>query len=75
MGTRQTRPPRCSPPVLRLEASKDSRAARANVASRQNQEWPLWLSGLRTQQSVCEDAGSILGLTPWIKDPPLLWLW
>ena len=31
-------------------------------------EFPLWLSGLRTQHSVCEDAGSIHGLTLWVKD-------
>ena len=28
----------------------------------------MWLSGLRTQRSVCEDAGSIPGLTQWFKD-------
>ena len=30
-------------------------------------EFLLWLSGLRTQRSVCEDVGSILGLTQWVK--------
>ena len=51
----------------------------------------LWLSALRTQLSVCEDAGSILSLAQWIKgsgvamsfgvglrrglDLVLLWLW
>ena len=38
-------------------------------------EFPLWLSGLRTQHSVCEDVGSTPGLTQWGKDPVLLWLW
>ena len=30
-------------------------------------EFPLWLSGLRTQHSVHEDVGLILGLVQWIK--------
>ena len=31
-------------------------------------EFPLWLSRLRTQHNVCEDAGSIPGLThPWLR--------
>ena len=35
-------------------------------------EFPLLLSGLRTQHSVCEDAGSIPGLAQWIKNLVLL---
>ena len=35
-------------------------------------EFPLWLSRLRTQHSVCEDAGSIPGLTYWVEDLALL---
>ena len=31
------------------------------------QESPLWFSGLRTRQSVREDAGLIPGLTQWVK--------
>ena len=33
----------------------------------QNQEFPLSLSGLRTQRGVCEDVGSISGLAQWVK--------
>ena len=35
----------------------------------------MWLSRLRTQHTVYEDAGLILGLAQWIKDLVWLWLW
>ena len=40
-------------------------------------EFQLWLSGLRTWCCLRENAGSIPGLTQWVKGPmlPLLWLW
>ena len=31
-------------------------------------EFPLWLGGLRTQYSVCEDVGLIHGLPQWVED-------
>ena len=47
---------------------------------------PLWLSGFRTRHSICEVAGSIPGLTQWVKNlascgvghrcgSDLEWLW
>lgn len=35
-------------------------------------EFPLWLSGLRTQHCLCEDVGSVPGLDLWVKDLMLL---
>ena len=32
-------------------------------------EFPLWLSRLKTQHCLCEDAGSIPYLHQWVKGP------
>ena len=34
-------------------------------------EFPMWLSGLRTWRCLCENVGSISGLSQWVKDPEL----
>ena len=34
-------------------------------------EFLLWLRGLRTQHSIQEDVGLILGLSQWVKNPAL----
>ena len=36
------------------------------------EEFPLWLSGLRTQHSPHDNVGWIPGLAQWVKEPVLL---
>ena len=35
------------------------------------QEFPSWLSRLKTQHSICEDTSLIPGLAQWVKDAVL----
>ena len=42
--------------------------ARALGKKKKNKGFPLWFSELRTQCCLHEDAGSIPGLTQWVKD-------
>ena len=34
---------------------------------KKSEEFPLWLSGLRTHCCLCEDAGWIPGLAQWVR--------
>ena len=37
----------------------------------ESQEFPLWISRLRTQHSLREDESLIPALAQWVKDPEL----
>ena len=41
---------------------------RVLLAKEEEEEFPLWLSGLRTQHCFCEHWGLIPGLAQWVKD-------
>ena len=54
--------------LITLKQKKDKLYFLVHVNKCQGLESPLWVGGLRTQHSVCEDAGSTLGPAPWVKD-------
>ena len=56
-------PPYAAPVALKSKKTK---------TKTEDEEFPLWLSGLRTLCSICGDAGSIPSLDLWVKDPVLL---
>ena len=43
-----------------------------SISKNENWEIPLWLSRLRTQSGLWEDAGSTPGLDQWVKGPAWL---
>ena len=46
-----------------------------SLSEREMKEFPLWLQWYRNPTGIHEDVCSICGLTKWVKDPALLWLW
>ena len=65
---------RLTPPLKRLAPASETHTPRGQKERTENsaQEFPLWLSRVRTQQSLHEDAGLIPGLTQWVKDPAVM---
>ena len=49
------------------EARKQSHL-KSHIKKKKISQFLLWLSGLKKEQSVYEDVGSILCLSQWIKD-------
>ena len=49
-------------------ALKRQKKKKKKKKKQRNWEFPSWLSGLKTQHSVHEGAGSIPGLAQWLKD-------
>ena len=63
--------------LIHIARSGSNRKAKDFAVLHRKAEWELllWFRGLRTRQSVHKDGGLIPGLTPWVKNLVLLWLW
>ena len=64
----------CSSKIHQIPGNPEysGKLRRENLTLKSEQlEFPVWLSGLRTQHSLCEDVVPIPGLAQWVKAPAL----